>query len=1660
MNNQSMFASLNSPEGESQGSYDSSLLQGADAHNVANGNFAFTDPSTWGEGVSNAGKFAAGAALSGLNSFYNTGVTVGNWLGADLKENDTGAWIASVDDDLGKYYQNNKNSVDMAGFVLGSLVPGLGGVKLLNAGQKVLRVAQETGMIGSNLSRVTGLLTPSTKAYTTLAAADIAQTSATFSAISGNALKAIGSGYGQAALESAAFEIAVTATSFKSPVLDGQDGWDIAKNMLVGTAVGGVIGGAINHAITLGNIKGAIKSFTPAEKQFADVTDITSLSPAQRIIARTDRISTMPVAPTAQSIMDGSYEFAQPLLKDLNAGQQADVSGKLSGRLGRLREETMTSLDNKNRMDMQELVTGMSKSGDPVLANHMADMSKGLSGDQTIANMEGLTEIGRVGTKLKAEKEIEAFTTKQAKNIAGILDDDVDTAANMLPAKVGYVKISGSDLGKVSFDEPKMLALGDTHESATEILRTVDGYKFKESRVWDAKSADHTEAEARYIWADNKAKVKEGMTIGEHDIPLLEKAMQEKLGNIVVASERGNYEISTLQDLVKHIQTSKEEVAHSLLQGSKAGTGATTDEIAKITNVTRDFLEQGPNQDGIASNIFARQAEKAAYQKTLEEKGILTQDRLDGFQYQPTYAKAAYDTRVLQAMDQNQISGMAYLKAQQKLYQQGVDLVMANHIPEDLLNRFWHPGDDMMLKTNRFGSGPGLTSFANGGYHTPESWAESIGSATAALQKHFKDATTDRLQSVLYKLASNQEAAIEFESVNKHLMASSEQYGIHPDGNRLVPLDILDWEDAVRAGKKVERPQLAEGTKESIPLKTEEARAAWTERTNLTGERTQAFGEVRNAQGLTDMKDPRALRPVRPDPKDYPYYAVVIDDSVTGVGHKSMIHAASAKDLEGMLAKVPPNYRKYKGDQLKQFHEAHGDFDYELTLHENYIDADLKRSGVNNPFFIKTDPQKIAQDLLRDHLKSDDIFSRELVNAKYEKEFSFLRQQGEQYTNTATSKYTGSYRDIENSVKNPYLNYVKTSLNISQITEHPMLMGLNQKLDSAVSNTWNTIQEAARTAKTVEQLQPVNDALNKFGVKTGYYDAATQLLANHSAPKGVLTNFVSKANAMLSTLTLRLDPFNAINNAVGSTILYGTELKSFINSMGSADGELAGKLTGMLKMDRPSMANIAGQQTDQVTTAGKVMQQAVKNWFDKEATTMSGVPLKDYYAKHGWSTRLSDQARQMLEDLTLVGNETPSIMQGKLQSAFKNFKNLADKGEKLTGNKYAEEFNRFVSADSMRQLTDLGVASGKITEQEALGYINTFVNRTQGNILASQRPLMFQGAVGQAVGLFQTYQFNMMQQLFRHIGEGAPKDAAMLMGLQGTMYGMNGLPGFNYLNTHIVGTLSGNKDHTDLYSSTYGAAGKSVGDLLLYGLPSNLLRANLYSRGDINPRQITIIPVNPVDIPFVNATMKFYDNVANVVSRMGNGGSVWESVLQGIEHNGLSRPLAGLAQVAQAATHNGMVFTTTGKGSISGGNELMSLASAIRLGGAKPFDDAVANDAVFRTTVYQAADKARMDKLAQAIKVSGIGGAEIDPEQVSTFAAKYAASGGKQQNFNKYMLNEIKAANTNKANAIMNNLKSPMGYKMQQIMGGSNGLTDGMQIQGQMQAPSTDVSSY
>ncbi len=416
----------------------------------------------------------------------------------------------------------------------------------------------------------------------------------------------------------------------------------------------------------------------------------------------------------------------------------------------------------------------------------------------------------------------------------------------------------------------------------------------------------------------------------------------------------------------------------------------------------------------------------------------------------------------------------------------------------------------------------------------------------------------------------------------------------------------------------------------------------------------------------------------------------------------------------------------------------------------------------------------------------------------------------------------------------------------------------------------------------------------------------------------------------------------------------------------------------------------------------------------------------------------------MMEDLTVLGGESEKQLVGaggKLDRAFAAAKELgasASAGlEKWTGNRLAEWTNRAIAVGVAKKISDLGVRAGLMDEATQLSYINTFVNRTQGNILASQRPLIFQGPIGQAIGLFQTYQFNIMQQLFRGVAESGKKDAAMLLGMQGVMNGLNGLPAFQLINQHIVGTASGNTQHTDAYSATVGTLGKVAGEWLLYGVPSNLLQTNLYTRGDINPRQMTVIPVNPADVVAVSAYGKFLGNMKETLGKVAGGGDIWQSILQGVEHNGLSRPLTGLAQTAQAFSNpTGKAFSTSTKGDVSFVNDFVSLATMSRLAGGKPIDEALANDELARANVYQAADRERLKAATETFKTSIIGNKAPVDDAVKSYLEAWVKNGGRVQDFNKAILTSITKANTPRANEVIRSLKGPYGQHMQNMLGG------------------------
>lgn len=1577
-------------------------LLAADNHNIGNQNSSWFEPSTWGDKAGNALKFGAVSMISGASQLYNSGVAIGKIAGIGGEEADTKALASYIDSNLGDYYSQNRQAADLWGFVASSLAPGLGGVKILNAGQRALTAATETGMVGRNIAQSVGLLVPKTETYILGAAQDINAASATFSALTQNGVKALMTGARQQVLEGIAFETAVQATMFSSPILREQDVGDITHNILVAGVLGGVVGGALVGAGTYKSIMSKVSDFEIGSKFSTARVAQQELNNSSINVLRNKfdlETAALPIKPAADATAE---ELALYTTQLNNVTQRA------------IRTE------NDIRLNINELGKGANNT----VTNMVADVVKGLNATETTEVMLHANEITRISTITEVEKQINLLV-KQGKPVPPEL-------------QVSYVKLTGEGAGRVVEGEPLVRSLADSvgidkgKSIAEMVMDKVNSFKFKAGKLWDASTltgaTSHLEAEARYIWASKLEKLPDELAVHKNDIPLLEKARELGKLDVKLVDDTGQViqnGFNSDQELVKYLIQTKEEVANTLMLKRAFEKGEsdliTSEAAAKIVNTKQARLDgTAIGQD--SADYFAYQSASLDYQKFLESRQVTAHAGTDT-RFLPTYAKISRVAKDMSDADGHLLDAATWIKTQERISQQTVDNVLAKNlgalyelVPEITEQQVW--------TATRQGAGAKMAGFASGNYGSFQSVVNAYGQVTNKLKTVFRKTTSDTLEGPLVALGKNQEAAIEFSTVNQKVTRSAKQWVRHTD---VDGSDYLITREAKKALEKDAEGALSIDELDHIPLVNQETIDTIDAMMTLSSQRTSTYGELWAAFGKTSNKDPSVYRPIRPDPKDYPYYAFVKDDKVTGEGHTTMIFANTKVKLQELVTKTEQaGYRVHVADDIKGIKEAYGDYEYERTLNEMYIDSDLKNKGVFSEFYTQTDPQKIVSGILQQHLRESDVMAMELMRAKNQKIFGFLEDQGKAYSRIESSKFGGiSTRLLEKTGKNPYLDYIKTALDISKAPETGLLYSANKMLDESVSKAVGAIKDVWSATRTPYDAEKINSVLQRYGMDTGYRDAALDLLANHSAPRGELTKFVRAANGILANLTLGLDPLNSLVNAIGSNVLRGTETQHLVKAIEGGNTEIAGKLAQLAKIELPT--------GDSILSPAKLIYNAQRNFFGAEKDA-----LMTRYKEAEYIVGDVSKFHNIVDEFALRGTETVSGLQGKLGKAFELAKDITEKGRVITGNKFAEDYNRFISADIARQLTDLGEQYGLLTRAESHTYINTFVNRVEGNIVASQRPLMFQGPLGNAIGLFQSYQFNMMQNLFRYVAEGSKKDMAMLLGLQGTFFGANGLPGFQFVNQHIIGTASGNKNHVDAYDAIYGAAGKQMGDLFVYGLPSDILRTNIYSRGDINPRQLTIIPTAPMDIPFVGAFGKMLGTVKDSVSRVANGGRVWETFLQGLEHNGISRPLAGMAQVLQATGPGGRPYSTTSQGSILFSNDLASIATLSRLAGGRPMDEAIVNDAVFRIQSYQQYDRAKTKLLAEAVKTASIEGNVPTDQEMVTFASKYAEYGGKQKNFNKWVLNEMKSANTSRAEEIVSQLQNPFAKKVQVLMGGTD----------------------
>lgn len=873
---------------------------------------------------------------------------------------------------------------------------------------------------------------------------------------------------------------------------------------------------------------------------------------------------------------------------------------------------------------------------------------------------------------------------------------------------------------------------------------------------------------------------------------------------------------------------------------------------------------------------------------------------------------------------------------------------------------------------------------------------------------------------VALALQKNPKAATEVGVVTNLLRSSDEKFIWHPTEKGVMVNAKLRGTPPENMAAATQALQ-ASGVRTRIELQSEDAISFFKSHQQINGDRVSKRQVLMSAKGLTTNYASDVIYAPPIDTTYFKHFAFVrpIEGRAFATSEVAMVFGRDAAELERRIAMVDTkNYAVVTKRGTEDWFKAQNLYDFNLTINEPRINSELRKTGALNDMFPEVRAGNIVEDYLRWHQNQTTRLVRDSVETNYAQQFAELRDLGRSYTEIATSRFAGTSKLSATEVKNPFDDYIKTGLDISKRSEYQFLHQANEFVDALGVRAWQVFDGAfGRAKKGLMDYQQVNQVMEQHGIK-GMYQSQEQLFeANVPRDRNLFRETISRANALLANTLLRLDFFNSALNVVSTPLLLSTELAS-IRTLATRDPELLGKLNDALSIAVPGTGG-----AQKVPSTAKLLGGAIENFFGKDKDKL----IARYMANGDIRSTLA-QFHDMLDSIAL-------------RPDFKNFSDgvtaAFEKGAKFTLNEQAEQFTRFVSADVMRQLTEPAVQKGVLSLAEQNAFISVFVNRVQGNYITSQRPIAFQGVLGAAVSLFQTYSFNLMQQLARHVGNRDKRAVATMFGMQAGLFGLNGLPFFEAVNTHLIGNASTNPEHRELYSLVPSLLGKEVGDWLMYGSASAMplvMNGNtpaLYSRGDVNPRNLTVLPLNPMDWPFISASTKVVSNLANVGSKLVQGADVSTTLLQGLEHNGLNRPLAGLAQVLAGQS-------TTSKGSlVSASNDFSLIASASRIAGSRPMDEAVALNQMYRLNAYKTAQQQRLENLGEVVKSHLHRGETVPTETLQGFMKDYARAGGNVSEFNAALQRWSKNANRSVVEDMRGKVNSSYGRRLNEIMGGT-----------------------
>lgn len=755
--------------------------------------------------------------------------------------------------------------------------------------------------------------------------------------------------------------------------------------------------------------------------------------------------------------------------------------------------------------------------------------------------------------------------------------------------------------------------------------------------------------------------------------------------------------------------------------------------------------------------------------------------------------------------------------------------------------------------------------------------------------------------------------------------------------------------------------------------------------------------DMAGALGKTSVLDPNIIYPPPRNLRQTPYFAFVTPGAFTEGSdpRKFMIFAETAEEYEAKVSAIKNKYGNQYNIVTKKDVELYkrytGEYDQGLVFDEIDFDASMYRRGSASELVPNQDIQTSGTlNRYHDwHTNQEQALIRGAVELKYAQEFQTLRAIDGVVTNVERSKLTG--RGNTTSIwEDSRRLMVDVKPGISEIQNLFVRVNdyIGQQGSKIIDDAFGIFRRSPRV--TQESLDQFNRELEKNGYQAPLRDAMELILTSPDTNVSrALPNLVRTMNNLTSSFMLRLDFAHSFIQTVSTPILT-------LPVVMEAKEALRGSRAGQVLENATSVINPINGLPE--PSSAKLIAAGYKKYFSED-----GRAFLQQLRERGIVNDYLEQYLDAMDMRQINGQHTLEVVNEKINQ-------LTKFGSTFSGFKHSEELGRFVVANA---IWEIGKLRG-IPAEELWGEVSSAVDKVHGIYLNHQRPQLFQGVIGQAIGLYQTYFFNFAQNAMKWVSDGNRKQLAALVGMQGSIFGMGSFPGFTTLN-RLVGET--NQDNNDLFTYTNSDKPDGWGQYFMYGAASHALGfpMDFFSRGDLAVRHSLVVPTNPQDIPAISILTKAVSNMYNVgtmVLDTNDGVSATQALIHGLAHNGMNRPLQGLGTIIQGQVTSGRgqaYFQNSNYVDYNAAEEINWAAGFARLLGTKPLNESILMSSYFRTNAYQ--NKARQDaaNLGERVQLSLQGGT-YDSEAVNGFYDDYVGSGGDPQNFNAFIMRHMKSA--------------------------------------------------